>query len=77
MHLLGCLFFFLFFLLIFGLALIGSVVNFISRLLFGSRQTTHDSQSQTPPPSHEPAQSTTDYTFQPEDGEYIDYEEVK
>lgn len=80
MHLIGCLFFTLFFILIFGLALVGSVIDGISRLLFGSsrrRQRPADEQEPRRQNHARSAEEPASYTFRPEDGEYIDYEEVR
>lgn len=81
MHLLGCLFLLILFGLFFIIALAGSFVNIILRLLFGGQQHSRyhspnvderQQHSQASPKSEE-----APYTFTPEDGEYIDYEDVK
>lgn len=80
MHLLGCLLFLVFFILIFGMALVGSVVDFVWRLLFGSSRSSQRSNREQPQRTHReerPVQEPASYTFRPEDGEYIDYEEVR
>ncbi|MCQ2266679.1 MAG: DUF4834 family protein [Bacteroidaceae bacterium] len=80
MHLLGCLFFLLFFLLIFGMALVGSVIDGVWRLLTGGRRPyshTQEEPQQRRQTSSSAGEAPASYTFRPEDGEYIDYEEVR
>ena len=75
MHLLGCLVFGLFFFLILGVSVLGSVVNVLWRLFTGMPL------GSTRPQQREEQKKASqreeqDYKFRPEDGEYIDYEEV-
>lgn len=79
MHLLGCLGFFLFFFLILGISVLGSIVSGIWNLLFG-RSPGRDTRSpydQDEPRAPHTTNQSQGYTFRPDDGEYIDYEEVE
>lgn len=79
MHLLGCLLFFLLFILIFGLAIVGSFIEGIWRLLTGGKPRTFHSDStfSQNEQKENPTPRGNDYTFSPNEGEYIDYEEVR
>lgn len=74
-NLLGCLIFLVFFVLIIGVSVVGSVISAIWQLFVGPRVGNPKPRSgndytqgkETPDP---------DYKFSPSDGEYIDYEEV-
>lgn len=83
MHFLGCLGFLLLFIFLMGLAVMGSFLHFVFRLFGGARGAQQQGPQQPQGNAQQPQCTTSqqpaadDYHFQPSDGEYIDFEEVK
>lgn len=81
MSFLGCLGFLVVFILLFVLSVAGSIVNTIWTFLRGGSSTSHNrqqssTQSSAPHGGQKPNNANDDYVFKPNDGEYIDFEEV-
>lgn len=78
-HFLGCLLFAIFFIFVLGVALLGNVLHAILRLFLGSNSSSdnsYDRTSSAPKTEKKNSQTNNGYTFKPEDGEYVDFEEV-
>ena len=83
MRFLGCLGFLLLFFFLMGIAALGSFLHSVFRLFGGVRGAQQQGAQQhqggvQQPQGGNPQQSAAgDYHFQPEDGEYIEFDEVK
>ena len=83
MRILGCLGFLLLFFFLMGMAALGSFLHSVLRLFGGARGARQQGAQQPRGAAQQPQGTTSqqpaadDYHFQPGDGEYIDFEEVK
>lgn len=76
MRILGCLGTLLLFFFLLGFMILGNFLLSVRRLFKGGSQYQAHEGEQPKPQSQKPAEPE-DYRFQPGDGEYIDFEEVK